>query len=120
MADTPSPPSPTPRRRHTSATLYAIGAYAPALASCMDYPDLFEAVPTGTSVCVALAHAFEEDVLELASFLAIDPWSPEQHHLDPSRIDAAALERAEYSTVEIINLLRAADFSFHFVLEPDW
>lgn len=86
----------------------------------MDSPDLFEAVPAGTSVCVAVTHAFEEGVLELAAILEVDPWSPEQHHLDPARIDAVALERAEHSTAEIVNLLRTAGFSFHFVLEPDW
>lgn len=106
--------------RFTSATLYAIGTYQPALAPCMEYSDLFATVPAGTSVCVTVGHAFEEGVLELAELLGIDPWAPAQHHLDPARLDAAALDRADYATAEVIEQLRAAGFAFHFMLDPGW
>ena len=104
---------------YTSAVIYAIGAFEPSLIDCMEYgPELMGSLRAGTSVCVAVCHAFEEQVLELAELLGIDPWALEQHHLEPQRIDAAALERAELATGATIERLRAAGFSFHFVLSP--
>jgi hypothetical protein len=55
---------------------------------------------------------------ELAHILSIDPWAIEQHHLDPARIDASALDRADFAPTSTIERLRAAGFSFHFVLDP--
>jgi hypothetical protein len=105
----------------TSASLYAIGPFAPALMDCLEYPaERLTSLHAGTSVCVCVGEAFEEGVLELAELLGIDPWAPEHHFLDPHNIDAAALDRAGFATADVIERLRAAGFSFHFVLEPAW
>lgn len=101
----------------TSASLYAIGPFDPSLIDCLEYgPDLLTSLRPGTSICTLVCHAFEEQVIELAQILSIDPWALEQHHLDPARIDASALDRADFAPTSTVERLRAAGFSFHFVL----
>ena len=102
------------------ATIYAIGRFDPSLVECFEYrAELLGSLRAGTSVCIAVGSALEEDVLVLAELLGIDPWDPGQHHLDPARIDVAALDRADFATGTTIERLRDAGFSFHFVLEPE-
>ena len=102
------------------ASIYAIGSYSPSLADCFGYPtDLLTSLRAGTSVCIQVGSALGDDVEELAALLGIDPLDPSQHHLEPARLDAAALEQADFATAESIERLRDAGFSFHFLLEPE-
>ena len=112
---------PLPHPLSHGASIYAIGSYSPSLAECFGYPtDLLTSLRAGTSVCIHVGSAFRDDVEKLAALLGIDPLDPGQYHLDPARLDAAALEQADFATAESIERLRDAGFSFHFLLEPEW
>jgi hypothetical protein len=109
-----------PEPRLYSASIYAIGNYLPSLIDCFEYPtDMLTSLRAGTSVCIAVVSALGDQVEDLAALLGIDPLDPGQHHLDPARIDAAALEQADLATAASIERLRDAGFSFHFLLDPE-
>ena len=103
----------------SSARVFAIGTYEPSLIDCMDYgPERLAALRPGTLVCVHVSEAWHSDVEELAGVLGIDPFDISQHCLDPDAIDAESLERIDFASSSRIQRLRAAGFSFHFLLAP--
>lgn len=104
----------------TCAELFAIGPFSPAVVEHLDYePRYYAGVAAGSPITVLVGEAHgAARVARLAEVLGIDAADMSQWSVPAERVDATALDAAEVSEADDVEALRAAGFSFHFVLHP--